>query len=105
MDSFIVALGFQTNLGFPIRTLYSDAVVVTPGEYCATFREESIFLASGDYSLVIGLSNYERTIHYSDNFAVMRISDIKGAKGNDSFVRTKGAGIILNKSTIKIDYI
>ncbi len=105
LQSFVAGVGFETNLGMPIRTVWTKAVAVNPGEYCATFEEREILYASGEYKVTIGLSNNERTIHYSDDIVVLRISEIGELTQDRSYLRTKGSGVILNKGNIVLSAI
>jgi len=102
MQSFVVGIGFETNLGMPIRTVWSEARVINPGEYCATFDEREIMYSSADYKVIIGLSNNERTIHYSDDVVRLRISEIGELTQDPSYLKTKGSGVILNKGNIVV---
>ena len=105
LQSFITGVGFETNLGMPIRTVWSDAVAVNPGEYCVTLEEREIFYSSGEYKVIIGLSNHERTIQYSDDIVVLRISEIGELVQDSSYVKTKGSGVILNKGNLVVSAI
>ena len=87
------------------RWIWTKAVAVNPGEYCATFEEREILYASGEYKVTIGLSNNERTIHYSDDIVVLRISEIGELTQDRSYLRTKGSGVILNKGNIVLSAI
>ena len=103
MDSFIIGVGFETQIGMPIRTVWSKSGCVDVGGYCATFDESQIILASGEYKITIGLSNNERTISYSDNDVVVRISEIGDLVLDCDYVKTKGSGVILNKSNVVVE--
>ncbi len=102
LQSFIAGIGFETNLGMPIRTVWSAASVIQPGEYCAIFEESELLFSSGEYKVTIGLSNNERPIHYSDDQVVLRISEIGELINDRSYVRTKGSGVILNQGNIRV---
>jgi lipopolysaccharide transport system ATP-binding protein len=102
MNHFVAGVGFETNLGMPIRTVWSEAGAVTPGAYCATFEEHDLFYSSGEYKVTIGLSKNERTVHYSDDVVVLRISEIGELTQDRSYLKTKGSGVILNKGNITV---
>jgi lipopolysaccharide transport system ATP-binding protein len=105
MSDFVAGVGFETNLGMPIRTVWSDALAVNRGEYCATFEEREILYSSGEYKIIIGLSNNGRTIHYSDDVVVLRISEIGELTQDSSYLKTKGSGVILNKGNIRVSNV
>ncbi|HSZ71257.1 MAG TPA: ABC transporter ATP-binding protein [Cytophagaceae bacterium] len=102
MQNFIVGVGFETNLGMPIRTVWCPRTVVETGEYCVTFTESDILFSSGEYKVTIGITNNERTIQYSDEDVVLRISEIGELVNDGALIKTKGAGVILNKGNIAI---
>lgn len=101
-EHFIAALGFQTMLGLSLRTIYSQPVSILPGSYTACFKLDDILFSSGDYRVVVGLSSYERAFHYSDNEVVISIEESGEALLDNTYVRTKGVGFILNKGNIEI---
>jgi hypothetical protein len=102
LQGFIAGVGFETNLGMPIRTVWSEVNKLNSGEYCATFEEREILFASGEYKVAIGLSNNERNIHYSDDVVILRVSEIGELTQDSAYIKTKGSGVILNKGNIKI---
>jgi hypothetical protein len=64
---FIIALGFVTLEDVPVRTVWSKPQDMLKGSYEVIFREESVFLSSGRYKVVIGLSSREQTFQFIDD--------------------------------------
>jgi lipopolysaccharide transport system ATP-binding protein len=93
VEHFIIALGLLSNMSTPLRTSWSTPQTIEPGDYEAVFREEVILLASGRYTIVLGLSSYERSFHFVENAGILEIADF--SEGID-LVRISGAGQILN---------
>ena len=101
-EHFMIALGLRTSEELILRTSWSAPRDLDPGLYAAVFREETITLGSGRYSLVVGLSTEERTFHYIENAGVLDIADY--AEGA-SFVRVRGVGAILNPLCVEINKV
>jgi lipopolysaccharide transport system ATP-binding protein len=91
-EHFIVGLGFRTNMDAPLRTSWSPQETLQPGEYQAVFREDVLMLAVGRYSIVVGLSSFERTFHYAEA-GFLEIAEY--AEG-DVPIRIANSGILLN---------
>jgi lipopolysaccharide transport system ATP-binding protein len=99
VEHFIVALGMTTGMNAPLRTSWSAPGPIEPGEYEAVFREDTIMLAAGRYSVTVGLSNYERSFHYVENAGTVEIADY--AEGVD-LLRVSNVGYILNPFQIEL---
>jgi lipopolysaccharide transport system ATP-binding protein len=99
---FIAALGIVNSLDINLRTSWSKEVDLDAGDYEAVFREDQLLLAAGTYHLVLGLSSFERSIHYIENVASITISDIGDPTLDKTIVRTSGVGLILNPMKIEI---
>jgi lipopolysaccharide transport system ATP-binding protein len=97
-EHFIIALGFLTNMDSGLRTSWSAPKDLPPGDYQALFREKVIWLAPGRYSLVVGLSTFERPFHYS-GAGFLEIAEY--ADGVD-LLRVSNVGWILNPLDIDI---
>lgn len=100
MKHFIIAIGITSIMGVNLRTVYSRPMEIVEGEYEAVFYEK-IFYSHGQYSLTIGLSNYERPIQYIENVASINISE-KMAITDERIVKISGAGYILNPIDIEV---
>jgi homopolymeric O-antigen transport system ATP-binding protein len=98
-DHFIIALGLRTSEEVVLRTSWSAPSMVEPGAYEAIFRETTILLGSDRYSLILGLSTYERTFQYVENAGIL---DIAGFAEGADFVRVSKVGAILNPFDIEI---
>jgi lipopolysaccharide transport system ATP-binding protein len=100
----IVALGILTNEDLGLRTSWSTPQDLEVGEYEAVFTEKCLWLGSGSYKLIIGLSSRMVPFQYMENVAVLRISDeVVADVSNIKF--TKGVGIVLNPMEIQINKI
>ncbi|HNT37441.1 MAG TPA: ABC transporter ATP-binding protein, partial [bacterium] len=82
-----------------LRTSWSPAQTLNPGDYDAVFREHAVILAAGRYQLVIGLSSYERTFHYVRNAGILEVAGF--AEGID-LVRVSNTALVLNPMTVDI---
>jgi lipopolysaccharide transport system ATP-binding protein len=96
---FIVAVNLITNLNTPLRTCWSEPRDIEPGDYEVVFREETILLGAGRYTIGIGLSSFERSFHYLPDAGVIDIANF--ADGVD-LVRVSHHGYLLNPFEIDI---
>lgn len=101
---FIVAVGIVSSFEMPIRTTWSEPSDIAPGNYEAIFENNDVFLTSGIYKIVIGLSSNVRTFHYSDNEVSISISDAGDVAGNKRIINTQ-SGLILNPMKLTINKI
>ena len=99
---FIIGLGISNSMEVNIRTTWSKEADLIEGEYDAVFKEEQLFFAPGNYYLTVGLSIYEKPIHYVENVATLVISDVSDITLDKTIIRTQGVGQILNPMTINI---
>lgn len=102
---FIVGLGLVNSRDISLRTTWSKEVDLDEGEYEALLIEDQLLLAVGTYYLTLGLSSFERPIHYVENVASIVISDAADSALDKSIVRTSGVGLILNQMNINIKQI
>jgi lipopolysaccharide transport system ATP-binding protein len=100
VEHFIIALGLVTSDDISLKTSWSKPYFLQPGEYQVVFREESIILAPGRYTLNIGLSEKLQSIHYIENAGVLEIAEY--SEGID-LVKLTGVGTILNPMDIEIE--
>ncbi|HEX6625091.1 MAG TPA: ATP-binding cassette domain-containing protein [Pyrinomonadaceae bacterium] len=98
VEHFIIGLGFRTNMEVGVRTGWSAPQALGPGEYQALFREETVWFGAGRYTLIVGLSAYERTFHYADA-GVLEIAEFAEAA---NVVKAVGTGFILNPLDVEI---
>ncbi|MFB9844063.1 ABC transporter ATP-binding protein [Mucilaginibacter ginsenosidivorans] len=99
---FIIALGISDSRDNHVRTAWSCPADIIPGDYEAVFTENSLLLATGTYSLSVGLSSYEKPVQYFEGAAHLQISEISAEDLDPSIIRTSGTGILLNPMEITI---
>jgi hypothetical protein len=104
-DHFIAALGISNSMGVNVRTTWSQPKDLQEGWYEALFKEEYLILSAGTYHFALGLSSYERTIHYIENVASIDISDLTDESIDPSIIRISGAGLILNPMKVRISQV
>ena len=101
LEHFIAALGISTIMDQPIRTVWTSPQQIAPGIYKAIFYLDDIYLASGLYKLIVGLSNYERSFHYIDNLATVEIAEVTDGSVDSRIVNFR-SGLVLNQSRADI---
>lgn len=102
VNHFIIALGLTNELDINLRTTWSKEADLTEGDYEAVFKENDLLFSTGTYHIAIGLSSYERAIHYVENVASITISDITDFSLDKTIVRTSGTGLLLNPMNVEI---
>jgi lipopolysaccharide transport system ATP-binding protein len=95
---FIIALGFTTLDDFPIRTTWSPPRDMGKGTYEIVFRESQVFLTSGKYKLVVGLSSREQSFQYVDQGLYCEFEDYV----DKSIAVNSAAGVVLNQMPVEI---
>jgi lipopolysaccharide transport system ATP-binding protein len=98
---FIIGLGMLTPEDVGLRTSWSEAVDLAPGDYEAVFKEDQLYLGAGYYKLVVGLSSRMMAFQYVENCAYLRISEDVHAQEH-VIKYTSGVGIVLNPMSIQI---
>ena len=99
IEHFIIGLGLLTSDELPLRTSWSKLCTLIPGEYQVVFREDVVILGTGQYTLLVGLSQHEQTFQFIDNAGILNIADY--SEGID-LVAVKSVGSILNQMDTKI---
>ncbi|MBD1906676.1 ABC transporter ATP-binding protein [Funiculus sociatus GB2-A5] len=99
IEHFIIALGFRTSDEIPLRTCWSKPWSLVPGEYQAVFREETVILGAGRYSIIVGLSSRNQSFHYVENTGVLEIAEYTD---KIELLKNSNVGIILNSLNIDI---
>jgi lipopolysaccharide transport system ATP-binding protein len=99
IEHFVIGLGLFTSEDLPLRTSWSKACSVVPGEYEAVFNEDTVILGTGRYILVVGLSENNKAIHYVENAAILDIAEFSE---EFDFVKVSSVGSILNPMNIEI---
>lgn len=97
----VVALGMLTPEDVGLRSSWSEAVELSPGNYEAVFKEETLFLGAGYYKLIVGLSSRMMTFQYAENCAYLRITEDIHLHDRD-IKYSSGVGFILNPMKITI---
>ena len=95
---FIVAIGFATFDGFPLRTTWTKPKLIKKGKYECVFQESNIILTKGKYKIFIGLSSHEQTFHYVQDLAYCEFEDFV----DKSLYVNSNSGIILNQMSSEI---
>jgi hypothetical protein len=83
-----------------LRTSWSQPQTFQPGEYEAVFREDVLWMAAGRYTLVVGLSSFERPFHYAQA-GFLEIAEYADADGVNP-LRVSNSGVLLNPLEIEI---
>lgn len=99
LDHFVMGFGLCSNEDVALRTCWSDPCQLKPGNYQLVFREETIILGTGRYSIVIGLSNAHQTFHYTERAGFLEIAEY--SEGID-LVKVSDVGFMLNPMDTKI---
>lgn len=102
IDYFIIALGFRTMLDLNILTSYSPRMNLGPGEYEVLFKETQLIFGEGRLKISLGLSSYEKSIHYIEDFAHICFTAINNNIKDPRIIRT-AASAILNPLEVEIN--
>ena len=100
-ENFVIALGLVTQLDLPLQTSWSESSTYESGDYEVVFRNDDIMLTTGHYKLVVGLSSYQRVIHYIEDAGRLVISDAGDVATNSRIINTQ-SGLLLNPMEISI---
>ncbi|MBP8257976.1 MAG: ABC transporter ATP-binding protein, partial [Opitutaceae bacterium] len=98
MEHVIVAVGLLASDGTPVQTSWSPPQALDPGNYEAVFTQKAVQLEAGTYSLLIGLSERERTLQ---QFEAGRLH-INGDQPIGYFPATSGVGTVLNGMAVEL---
>lgn len=101
IPGFIIALGMMTADDVALRTSWSKAEDIDPGDYEVVFKEEKVMFGAGYYKLVVGLSSRMMSIQYVENCAYLRINE-EIPLHLESVKYSSGVGLVLNPMEIKI---
>jgi lipopolysaccharide transport system ATP-binding protein len=100
VDHCIVACGIMGADGRPIHTFWSRPHDLPTGSHLMTFSYDQVQLSAGIYRIALGLSSYERSIHYLEDAGSIRVDDVP-ADGVQA-IRTSGTGYLLNPVEAKV---
>ena len=96
---FIIGVGMTTLEDFPVRTVWSKPVNISPGDYEAVFEEKTVFFGSGKYKIILGLSSREQTFQYLPDAAII---EIESSSDKEKIVNSL-LGLIVNPMNININ--
>ena len=99
----IMALGLSGTLDENINTTWSSPFDLKAGNHTLVFWNDSIIYSAGTYYLTLGLSTFERTIHYLPSELSFQIIETGQNDINKRIIRLKGNGFILNPMTEKLN--
>jgi len=102
-EHLIVAIGLVSDRGIPVWTVWSKPRDLEPGYYTVIFRNEQICLCSGSYTIHVGVSMHERSIHYVEDAGVLGVAEV--ANGEDVIDISGRAGFILNRMSHSISQV
>jgi lipopolysaccharide transport system ATP-binding protein len=101
VKGFIVAIGMLTQEDASLRTSWSESMDLEVGEYEFVFKENTLFLSTGSYKLILGMSVRMVNFQYIENCATLRISE-EITDSSRTIVLAKGTGLILNPLEIEM---
>jgi len=104
-EHFIIGMGINNMLDVNLRTTWSSHADLAEGEYEAVFTENQLIFAPGSYNLILGLTNYERSIQYLENVATFTVSDVIDPLLPKSILKVTDVGVFLNPMDISINAI
>lgn len=95
LNSVLLGISFQNIYDMPVRTVFSDRMSLLPGEYEIVFKENTLIWGEGIYKVGLGLSVYEKPIHYIEHATNIRFSKIGNNELDKRIIRVNN-GVILN---------
>jgi len=98
----IIAVGLSGTLDENINTTWSSPSDLKAGIHELTFWNDTIMYASGTYYLTLGLSTFERNIHYLPSELSFMILETGKENIDKRIIRLKGNGFILNPMSEKL---
>jgi len=99
----IIAVGLTGTLDENINTTWSSPFDLKKGYHEITLWNDTILYAAGTYYLTLGLSTFERTIHYLPSELSFQIIETGKEKIDNRIIRLKGNGFILNPMEEKLN--
>jgi lipopolysaccharide transport system ATP-binding protein len=101
VKGFIIAIGMLTQEDASLRTSWSESMDLEVGEYEFVFKENTLFLSTGSYKLILGMSVRMVNFQYIENCATLRISE-EITDSSKTIILAKGTGLILNPLEIEM---
>ncbi len=102
LQSFVIAMSLKTTNGTVIRTTWSKAQDISPGEYDAVFSDDSIQMNAGIYTCNFGLSSFKQAFHYVEDAASIKVTEEGAVIDHDRILTVAGAEIFVNPMNIDI---
>jgi lipopolysaccharide transport system ATP-binding protein len=99
-EHVIVAIGLVSDRGVPVWTTWSPPRDLEPGCYEAVFRNERTSLCTGSYAINVGVSTFARTIHYTEEAAVLAIAEV--SDDADALRVDASCGMILDPMSVSV---
>jgi lipopolysaccharide transport system ATP-binding protein len=101
VTNLLLAIGITDIHDYPIATTWSLPQNLTSGDYEVIFTEELIRYNTGNYKIIIGISEGLNSIDYIDNKVSLFFSDI--IEGQDESVINHKSGLINNQMKVEIE--
>ena len=96
----IAALGLVSDRSVPIWTGWSKPADLEAGRYEAVYKNDSVTLAAGRYSLVVGLSTHHQTVHYTEDAGILSIVEL--SEESDAVSVSGSCGLIVSPMVISV---
>jgi homopolymeric O-antigen transport system ATP-binding protein len=93
----IVAAGMTGSLDENITTSWSTPRDLNAGEYEVTIWNDDILFSAGSYYFTLGLSTFERAMHYLEKEISFMIVETGREVLSERIARLKGTGFLLNQ--------
>ena len=103
INNLIVAIGVTDVHDYPIATTWSLPQNLENGKYTVVFTEEFINYNSGNYKVVVGISEGVHSIDYIDNKVSLLFSDVIEMQ-DDSVINHK-SGLINNQMRVEFERV
>lgn len=102
VDDVVIGVGMVDIHDTAIRTSWQLPSAYEPGEYVATFIEDTLVFGTGKYRILSGISKGARTIEYIDENMWFTISDVV-SKVEKSVIKSQG--LLLNQMKMNVKKI
>jgi lipopolysaccharide transport system ATP-binding protein len=100
INNLILGIGITDVHDYPIATTWSLPQNLEIGHYTVVFTEKLINYNTGNYKIVVGLSEGLQSIDYIDNHVAILFSDVVD-KQDDSVINNK-SGLLNNQMVVEI---
>ena len=100
INNLILAIGITDVNDYPIATSWSLPQNLESGNYSVVFTEKQIKYNTGNYKLIVGISEGLHSIDYIDNEVSILFSDVVDAQ--DDAIINNVSGLISNQMMVEI---